>query len=90
MMILMTVLTMILDGVVMGWKFRGWMQTSTKTTKGRNAKTQSQCRYAYDRVEPRFVPLSECDQGCWAYYGDTETQGRMIPMNRLMQGRRDL
>ena len=89
MLILMTVLAMILGGVV-GWKLRGWMQSSTKTTKSRNAKTQAQCRYAWDRVEPRFVPLPERDQGCWADYGDTETQGRMIAMDRLMQGRRDL
>ena len=90
MLILMTVLTMILVGVVMGWKLRGWIQPTTKTTKSRNAKTQSQCRYAYDRVEPRFVPLPERDQGCWADYCDTETQDRMMPMDRLMQGRRDL
>ena len=89
MLILMTVLAMFLGGVV-GWKLRGWMQSSTKTTKSRNAKTQAQCRYAWDRVEPRFVPLPERDQGCWADYGDTETQGRMIPMDRLMHGRRDL
>ncbi len=56
----------ILINLVLGWKLRGWCGDSKKEAKrSRSVKTQSQTRYAWDRSEPRFVPLAERDQGSW-------------------------
>ena len=64
---LMVILMCILVGVVLGWKLRGWFGDSKKDEKkSRSVKTQSQTRYAWDRAEPRFIPLTELMQGSWA------------------------
>ena len=65
-MILMLILICILLGVVLGWKLRGWFGDSKKDEKkSRSVKTQLQTRYAWDRSEPRFIPLTEMMQGSW-------------------------
>ena len=69
---LFVMLLCILLGCVGGWHLRGWLTTPTKAIRGpapkKQVKTmmvQSQTRYAWDRAEPRFVPLGEREQGAW-------------------------
>ncbi len=65
-MILMLILMCILIGMVLGWKLHGWFGDSKKDVKkSRSVKTQSQTRNAWDRSEPRFIPLTEMMQGSW-------------------------
>ena len=50
-------------GIVAGWKLH--LLFPAKISKTRSVYTESQCRYAYSRTEPRFVPNPEREQGVW-------------------------
>jgi hypothetical protein len=63
----------ILMGCVGGWRLRGWWSGLGAPKKVRSMMVQAQTRYAYDRVEPRFVPLGEREHGAWhGGWGSTE------------------
>jgi hypothetical protein len=71
---LFLMLLCILLGCVGGWRLRGWLTAPTKEKAIRGpapkkqVKTmmvQSQTRYAWDRADPRFVPLVEREHGAW-------------------------
>ena len=56
----------VLIGMALGWKLRVCYDYMMKEKReSRNARTQSQTRYAWDRSEPRFIPLAEMMHGCW-------------------------
>ena len=70
-MLFMMMLFMLL-GCVGGWHLRGWLTVPAKAVRGpapkkqvKNMMCQSQTRYAWDRADPRFVPLGEREQGAW-------------------------
>lgn len=58
-------------GCILGWKAHGvWASGTSSTSKpfaqSRNVATQSHVRYGWGRADPRFVPLSDRDQGAWS------------------------
>ena len=55
----------IVVGVGLGWKLHDAWCGDAHNVKKRTVKTQSQTHYAWSRVEPRFVPLAEKEQGVW-------------------------
>ena len=72
---LFLMLLCVIMGCMGGWRLRGWWSgfgTPKKEKAMRAPKkavrtmmVQAQTRYAFDRVEPRFVPLGERDHGAW-------------------------
>ena len=63
-------------GCVGGWRLRGWwggfavkkekaIRAPAPKKQVRAMMVQAQTRYAWDRAEPRFVPLSEREHGAW-------------------------
>jgi hypothetical protein len=65
-----------LVGLLWGWRLRGWRSDlgapKKEKVRGpapkkqvRTMMSQAQTRYAWDRAEPRFVPLGEREQGAW-------------------------
>ncbi len=81
-LIVMTVIFLI--GGAIGWRLRSWWGFQ-RSVQMRSVKTQSQTKY-----NGRFIPLHDRDQGVWLDWQNQEVQERMIPMQELMQGRREL
>ncbi len=51
-------------GFVFGWRVHRWWTQTPKIVR-RNMMTQSQVRYGWGRVDPRFIPLPDGDHGAW-------------------------
>ncbi len=65
----------VIMGGMCGWRLHGWWgglgapkkEKAIRAPKKvvRTMMVQAQTRYAFDRVEPRFVPLGELEHGAW-------------------------
>ena len=84
-----TLLKVMMLGVAIGMMLMAacpwWTKGDLKRGEKRSVKTQSQTRYAWDRSEPRFVPLAERDQGVWLDFWSDEVQSRGVAGERMRE-----